>query len=85
MEFKLEARAKTTIDIYGSQYEVSKPRVGQIDLLNEDLKKVSNDSDKIKVMIHFIASLGIPEDVVTNLEMDHFTELCEYLASSKKK
>jgi hypothetical protein len=85
MDFKIEARKKLAIEIYGETFEMSKPTVGQIEVLNSELKKAASDEDKISIMRSFIAHLGLPEAKVKNMEVDDFTELCNFLASPKKK
>lgn len=69
--------------IYDVEYDVKKPTVRQVQALQEDLK----DEDQVKSMkalCLFFSQLGLPEDVILDLDLESLTRLGEYVNGSKK-
>jgi len=77
---------KVLINILGKEYSVRKPTIGEVEENAEMAKGSDKDpSTTIKNVVAFVAKLGIPEDVLRNLETEQLTEIMEYLNGSKKK
>lgn len=76
-------KSKIKLSIYGSEYEISKPTYGQTQNLQERLK-TEGEKESMKIMRDFVISLGLPEDVLNNLELDHFLALIEHISGAKK-
>lgn len=70
------------VKIFGEVYELRKPKLGEQDALEAELAK--EDGRKIGVLIEYFGKLGLPEDVVRELDSDEMVELIEFLASKKK-
>lgn len=82
--FEIVERTKLKVKIYGKEYDVKKPTVGDLEGLQvgmDDLK----DGEKLHRVKGFVVSMGIPEDTIQDLEMDQFLSLIEFLSQSKKK
>jgi hypothetical protein len=71
------------VKIYEKEYEIKKPTVRQVQCLQEALKD-EDQSRSMKALCSFFVELGLPEDVVLDLELDALTKLGEYVNGSKK-
>lgn len=84
-EFIRNERSKLAIKIYGKEFSINKPTVGQAEKIQSDLEAAKDDSKKTYSIIKsFLMSLGLPLEVIINLEIDHFTELVEFVIGVKK-
>lgn len=82
----LKEPTKVLISILGKEYSVRKPTIGEVEDNAEAAKGSENDpSATIKQVISFVSKLGIPVEVLRNLETEQLTEIMEYLNGTKKK
>jgi len=72
------------IEIYGTRYEVRKPKVWEIEKVALESEKL-DDSKKIDYLKDFIENLGVPKDQLNDMEVEDFSKLCDYFMASKKK
>lgn len=80
--FKIE-RKKLTIDIYGTVYEISKPKFKQI-LETQEKVEGLNPTEKFKYIRQSLIDCGIPEAVIDDLDGESMVELIEIVNGSKK-
>jgi hypothetical protein len=73
---KLETKT-LRVELDDKHFNLRYPAWGE----SEELAK-SEDPAKLKV---FLVSVGLPEDVVNGLQLDHVLKLIEELTQSKKK
>lgn len=83
MDFEIKERTKITAKIYGQEFPVTKPLVGQVEALQDELKK--DGANPVKIMSEFGQKLGLPKDVIDKMEADHFMALMDFLTGQKKK
>jgi hypothetical protein len=83
MAFKLEKKSTEIIDIYGKQIEIKKPTVKQLAYYSEKSKETG--FDQVKESIILLKDLGIPEDVVEELDAEGYAALIEHVFAVKKK
>ncbi len=80
--FEIKEKTKLKLSIYGSEYEISKPTYGQTSALQEKLKG-EGDKESMSLMKNFVSSLGLPEEVINEMELDHFLALIEHISGKK--
>ncbi len=85
MDLEFNESAKIKAKIYGSTVELSRPTVGMIEALEEQRSVMGNDKDKMVLMKSFLKTLGMPEDLTAKMEIEHYTQLIEFLMAPKKK
>lgn len=83
MELVLEKKA-LKITIYGKPYAVSKPTVKQIQMFSKDIDAMS-DVQKFERSKALVTELGIPNDVLDSLEIEHFEAIMSALTNHGKK
>lgn len=80
MEFK---KSEVKVTIYGKEYVLTKPTFAQS---REMSKKIQVDaSNSFDVLCDHLSLLGLPKEVVENMEADHVVSLCEYLSPKKSQ
>lgn len=83
-KFVSKPKAKMIVEVDGTTYELTKPTVAmKQDLslkLNSKDAKAPNTTD---CLVSFVASLGLPKEVIESMDEDNFIELVEFI--SKKK
>lgn len=83
MDFKLDKKPKYKIEIYGQTYELAKPQVCQIAEFKN--KMSAKEHDEIELTQEFISKLGIPLEVIKEMDADDFGALVEFITNPKKK
>lgn len=73
---------QVSIPSLGKEYELSKPSFEQQELYHDAL--AADGGNKLKIMIDFIVSMGMPEADVKKLNMDEYAELIEAVVGAKK-
>jgi hypothetical protein len=85
MSFVLEKKSVEKVNIYGKEYSLSKPTVRQTEKLQEEIKLSKDDqSASFGLMKKWVEGLGLPGEVIMDMELDHFVSLVEHLSGSKK-
>jgi hypothetical protein len=90
MSFVIQQKTKVKVSIYGKEFELQKPTVGQV----EELQKYSNveeqtEQQKFESVCGFLEVLGLPRSFSMDMEVDHLVQLIEFLSGelnlTKKK
>ena len=81
--FEIKEKSKLKVSIYGSEYEISKPTYGQSQHLQGRLKDEGQEKSMV-IMKEFVMSLGLPEECIDGMELDHFLQLIEHISGVKK-
>lgn len=82
---EIQARTKIPAKIYGKEFQLTRPTVKEIELLQEETEKTLSDKDKTKVLCKWISNLGLPLDVIEEMELGHLLEVVEFVTGTKKK
>lgn len=85
MDFEIAESATIKARIYGQSVELRRPTVGMIEAMEDQRAVLDKDKDKMALMKNFLSKLGMPEDLLGKLELDHYTQVIEFLLSPKKK
>ena len=83
MELDLGKKTVYKVKLEGETYEVKKPSVREISSFNKKIKDV-DATDQFDITKDWVASLGMPSEVVEDLEMDQFTQLLDMVSGLKK-
>lgn len=76
-------RSESKIVIYGKEYKVQRPTVRQVRSLQVSTAN-KTDEERFVDLQKWVAGLGVPIEVLEDMEMEHFTELVAFLSGSKK-
>lgn len=87
MEFKSKSTSTIKVMIDDTTYELRKPKISEIVGYRKELKEGQGNEDSINSTIDWLVGLGLPKEIILELDQDVFLELVEYVAeaSSKKK
>jgi hypothetical protein len=77
-------RKDLTIEIEGQTVTIKSPKVSQYEELQSELKNKS-EADLYKVYIAWFVSIGIPAELVTELDNEDFIGLVKFISEPKKK
>lgn len=80
-------RSKLTYDIYGTAVEIDKPKYGRLKQLEAQLKALPEEGrgqEAEKVIVEFMKELGIPGDLLMEMEMEHILEIADDITGKKK-
>lgn len=79
-------RTKKQVSIDGKTFDLSAPSKNDAIEHDRKLKDAKEDTEKIfSIYEELFLKLGLPQDVVSSLELEHFKELSEYIMTTKKK
>lgn len=81
--FEIKEKSKLKVNIYGQEFEISKPTYGQSSNLQVRLKDEGAEKS-MQIMKEFVMALGLPENVIDGMELDHFLQLIEHISGVKK-
>ena len=85
MDVKIEAPRKFRVQIGEQIYEITKPKMAHQVKLEGLIKRAQQDSSSLlEPMIDYVSELGLPKEVILEMEQDDFTLLVEKLSGSKK-
>ena len=82
MEFKVESK-KIKITIGDKSYDMKLPSVMKMQDMQAKLKDAESDK-VIPLMADYLKDLGLPNDVVMELDYDTFLDLYSFVNGSKK-
>lgn len=83
-EFEIKQKTKIKVSIYGSEYDLVKPTVSQA----KEMSKFADEKDQSKAIeatIDFMELMGLPKEVSSTMEIEHFTQLVEFIVGKVKK
>ena len=84
MDLVFEKKEEISVDVYGSNYKVRKPTISEVEEYQAKSEK-AGEAGQLRVTRMFLDTLGMPEKVSKELQMDNFLTLVEALVSPKKK
>lgn len=79
---KIEKSKPIMVEIYGKQVELKSPTYGQIKDLARSIKEDQEKANEFTAK--FLEDLGLHQDVLNEMEVEHVVSLCEFLTSKKK-
>lgn len=79
---KIEKKQKLPVEIDGVVYELISPTFGQAEALQKKLEETPKEKS-LPIMKQHIIDLGLPEAVVSELSMDAFLKIIEYVSGKK--
>jgi hypothetical protein len=82
MVHKIENK-KLSIEIFGTTYEVSKPKFKQIVEMEEKLESLQSKEKMLYIQSKLI-EYGLPKEVLDELDGDAFVELISVINGTKK-
>ena len=83
-DFNIEKKDSLTVGLYGQTYRLSRPTVKQQIKFERKLANSNKDSE-LPVIIDYVKGLGMPEEVLDEMQADHFVKLLEYIGGKGKK
>lgn len=83
-EFNIEKKETLTVGLYGETYKLSRPTVKQQIKFERSLSKTDKDLE-LSLIIEYVKNLGMPQDVLDEMQADHFVKLLEYIGGKGKK
>ncbi len=84
MQFKREQKTKVKVDLYGTEYEMRMPSVLEREELIKQIDDATKASQLYSLQKDFVCSLGLPLEVINEMEDDHFNELAKVFLTPKK-
>lgn len=83
MEFKVEKKSIRVV-VGEKSYNVSVPSVSKQKEIQNKIKE-AGETGSLDIMCEHLVSLGLPSDVVNELDADTFLDLYEFIHTPKKK
>lgn len=84
MDFEVKQKTKITVGIYGSEYQLRKPTVSEVELISQFVAD-KDSKDQHKYIVELMEKLGLPKQVSMDMEIDQFSDLVTFLMSKLKK
>jgi hypothetical protein len=84
MDFEIPSRSKVTVKIYGREVQCSKPTVGQVEKYQQNIKG-KDEAEQFGLMRILLKDCKVPDDLINEMELAHFTEFITFLMGSAKK
>ena len=81
--FEIKKKEPLKLKIYDVEYQVKRPSLGAFESLQTQMKE--NAGESIKLTRDFLVSLGLPQEILLDLEVEDFNLLTEFVVSSSKK
>jgi very-short-patch-repair endonuclease len=81
--FVAKVKSKIVVELDGKQYELNKPTVMQKQEYIKQLTSATDSNSQVQLLIDFVSSLGMPKEVILNMDEDVFMDLFEFI--NKKK
>lgn len=76
-------RKKLAVEIYGVEYNLSKPKFKDIVEMQDKLETLSS-AEKFNFIKKNLIESGIPEEVIDDMDGDNMIELLDIINGSKK-
>lgn len=85
MELKLQAPEKIKVSFEGTEYMVSKPRMGELIKFDEAKTELEKSGSSVTgLMLDFLDSLGLPKSVTLQLDPAGVEAVINALTPAKK-
>jgi hypothetical protein len=83
--FEVKAKQKEKVKLFGVEYEYRRPVVGDAKLLSKLQSKEIDDVQRIDLTIDFLCALGLPKDVIEQLDFEEYSALMTLVSAKEKK
>ena len=80
----ITGRAQYAIEILGETYKVTKPSYRDSRALDKEANS-AEDKDAVDIIIKHLIGLGIPDEVLSQLDIDNILDLSALIFGPKKK
>lgn len=81
--FEIKQKTKVKVKIYGQDFELHKPTVGQVESLQKLNMNESSDQAKVfEKICDFLNVLGLPKEFSQDMEIEHLTQLVNFLSGA---
>ena len=78
-------KSKFKIDLFGNILEIRKPTWSEIEKFQHDVNSKKDDEQKsLSLTRDLLTVLGIPSEIVSELELDHVTQIMDLVVPKKK-
>ncbi len=84
-DFNIEKKDTLSVGLYGETYRLSRPTVKQQIKFEKSLADSGKDTEQLPLIIDYVKTLGMPEEVIDEMQADHFVKLLEYIGGKGKK
>jgi hypothetical protein len=85
-KLSLKPTARLVIEIDGIEYPVSRPKMGAIRKLEDEIKAASDAGKSVVAVVHsHLVACGLPAEVIDALDADQLDEVSAFLNRPKKK
>lgn len=80
--FEKKQKTKIKVSLYGETYELHKPTVKDAEMFSQHGDVEQNGLQYSK---KFLAGLGLPEEISSEMELEHFQQLLDFVLGTAKK
>lgn len=81
--FEIKNKTKVTVSIYGEEFNLFKPTVEQVELLQDDSDVTSlSAKEQFNRICGVLEVLGLPKSFSSKMEIDHLIDLVGYLTNA---
>lgn len=81
MSFEIKQKTQVNVKIYGKEFNLTKPTVGQVEELQKYTSiKGEDQKSQFDSICGFLKVLGMPLEFSKEMEIDHLTDLITYLS-----
>jgi hypothetical protein len=83
---EIKERSTVKLSIYGRELEVKKPSFKHVSNMQALLEDLGDDGKAtLETFSKFLEEVGLPKDLIEEMEIDHLTEVVRVLCEPKKK
>lgn len=82
MDFEVASSPVVKVRIYGKDYDLTKPTYKMAKSLGKKVKGVTEET-AMELMSEYLVGLGLPQDVLDGMELEHVLKLTEFLTGKK--
>ena len=75
LSFDKKQRTKIKVNIYGDEYELRKPKVGEAEMFDAAEVESMTPREKFDRTKKMMADFGLPIEVANEMELEHYNEL----------
>lgn len=83
--FEVKSKPKEKVKLFDVEYEYRRPVVADAKILAKLQSKDISDVDKIELTIEFLSGLGLPKDVISQLDFEEYSALMTVVSAKEKK
>ena len=83
--FEVKSKPKEKLKLFGVEYEYRRPVVADAKVLAKLQSPDMNIVDRIELTVEFLSGLGLPKDVVSQLDFEEYSQLMAVVSAVEKK